>query len=287
MANPARRRAALGASLWRLGLILLVGLASYARSTSAQVCPQLGISIKTTPRGKGGSAPSVRAGKHVNIRVFVRNEGPTDLSSNLVVGITLPDFLVPLQSKTRSSMNKPLATPVSKDGRDLYWVGLSLPAGKSRKYVLVLFGETGACGPGGEDRNADRPGDVMCTLILLLLRQVQCQGPHPALPGAQQDHRGHGPGLPHQRHLGRGVPGARHTRAHQGAAAQEGATPRQRHGLPAAGPGGPVGEVSGSGVEKRCSNREGPHTQAPIPTGTRTTRPASAARMPSLRRCVA
>ena len=136
------------ASLWRVGLIALLGLAAAA----AQACPQLSVALKTTARPRTGQIPSVRAGKRFTVRAIVTNNGPGDLVNNLVVGITLPDYLLPRKTKVSPApKGRALAKPVTADGRDLYWLNLSLKAGKRYKYVRSLPGRR-TLGGGSEDR---------------------------------------------------------------------------------------------------------------------------------------
>ena len=128
------------ACLWRLGLVALLGLASYAKvAAAAEVCPQLSVALSTIPATRGGSKiPAINAGKQLTVRVIVKNNGPTDLNNNLVVGIALPNYLIPTKTAVFPAIqNQTLRRPVSQTGRDLYWINLSLRTKKRYKCVRI------------------------------------------------------------------------------------------------------------------------------------------------------
>lgn len=130
-------RTRVNVSRWPPHLLALgVGLVLFAlvAPAAAQPCQQLGVSVTTGPRGKRGQVAAVKAGGRVRVYAKVTNGGPADLINNLAVGVTLPAYLLPTKTSILPRpKNKALARPVTEDGRDLYWRGLSLPAGKTRR----------------------------------------------------------------------------------------------------------------------------------------------------------
>lgn len=122
------------ARLFIVGLALLAPTGARAGATAA-ACPRLSVAMRTSPNAnKRMPNPIVRAGNRVKIVVKVANAGPSDVVKRLVVGVELPDYLLPIRTAARPNV-KNKTMPFIVDQRNLYWVGLSLPARNKYTYV--------------------------------------------------------------------------------------------------------------------------------------------------------
>ena len=111
---------------WLLVLALLVGLLAPAHG---ERCNNVAVWMSSRPKGKAGRPASVRVGKRVTVVTKVKNTGLTGLH-NVSVGVTLPNFLLPVTTKAASKL---VGKPTISDTRAVYWLEFSLPAGKTRR----------------------------------------------------------------------------------------------------------------------------------------------------------
>ena len=130
------------ASSWPLVVVAVLLLGCAPGLTSAVPCPDLdvGISKLTFPSVlvKDG-IPAGHANSRMKIVATLSNTGSTKMS-HVTFRLQLPAYLLPLRTSTRPLL-KPgtQKLPLVEKYRDLYWTGLSLPPGKTRKFLVTAL----------------------------------------------------------------------------------------------------------------------------------------------------